>query len=184
MKTYAFFLIAIIMTTTSCTKETDPFAIQKNRIGFLNDSTQVKDLKSTFPNDSIVNYKGDARFRIPMNRVEIYETSGNLLMTLTPRIMSDSTSTINTIQIKDMRYKTDKGISTASVFKDIQKAYKISKIDNLINTVVISVNEIDAQFAIDKAELPAYLRYDMNTRIEASQIPDAAKIKYFFINWN
>ena len=105
-------------------------------------------------------------------------------MTLTPNNIADSSATITNIRINDSRYKTEKGITTLSTFKDIQETYKISKIDNLINSIVISVNEINAQFAIEKTELPANLRYDMSTNIEASQIPDNARIKYFFINWD
>lgn len=184
MKKHVIILFLFIISAMSCEKETDPFAIKKNSIGFLNDSTQVKDLHLAFPQDSIVNYKGDSTFQIPMNRVEIYEKGGTLLLTLTPKTMADSSSTINSILIKDERYKTQEGISILSRFSDIQNAYQISKIDNLINTFVISVNEIDAQFAIDKTELPANLRYDMNMTIEESQIPNGARIKYFFINWD
>ncbi|MEZ4792963.1 MAG: hypothetical protein R2783_05740 [Gelidibacter sp.] len=177
-------LLAIIFLFSSCKKEENLFLVSKNSIGLLTDTTQVKDFRSVFPNDSIVNYKGDPTFKIPMNLVEVYEKNGSLLLTLTPKKESDSTSTITNIRIEDSRFKTDKGISTSSTFKDIQNAYRISKIDNLLNSVVVSVNEINAQFAIDKTELPANLRYDMNLNIEASQIPDVAKIKYFFVNWD
>ena len=71
-----------------------------------------------------------------------------------------------------------------NTFKDIQDNYKISRIDNLINSVVVTVNEINATFTIDKKELPANLGFDMKLKIEATHIPDGAKIKYFFINWN
>lgn len=178
----ALLIIAILFA--SCKKEEDPFLISKNSIGLLNDSTQVKDLKKAFPNDSIVNYKGDATFKIPMNMVQIYEKGGILILTLTPHKIADSTTTITNIRINDSRFKTEKNISTLSRFKDIQEFYKISKIDNLINTIVVSVNEINAQFVIDKTELPSNLRYDMTTNFEASQIPDNAQIKYFFINWD
>lgn len=178
------FILIITLLLSSCEKEEDPFLIQKNSIGFLSDTTQVIDLKMAFPNDSIMNYKGDEIIKIPMNLIEVYETGGNLLLTLTPSKIADSSATITNIRINDSRYKTEKGISTLSRFKDIQDSYKISKIDNLINSIVISVNEINAQFAIDKTELPANLRYNMDFKIEASQIPDNARIKYFFINWD
>lgn len=183
MKKNLLSLLVIALFFTGCNKEPDPYAVSKNTIGLLTDSTQVKNLKTAFPNDSIVNYKGDKTFRIPMNKIEIYDKKGSLLLTLTPDKLADSTATITHIQISDARYKTEKGISSSSRFKDIQNTYKISKIDNLINLIVVSVNDIDAQFAIDKKELPANLRYDMNMKIEASQIPDNARIKYFFINW-
>lgn len=184
MYKYITSLFVISLLFVGCKKEQDPFSVGKNHIGFLTDSTQVKDLKTAFPEDSIVNYKGDTTFRIPMNKIELYDKEGNLLLVLTPNKITDSTATITNIQINDDRFKTEKGISSSSRFKDIQNAYKISKIDNLLSSIVISVNEIDAQFAIDKKELPANLRYDMNMTIEASQIPDNAQIKYFFINWN
>lgn len=183
MNKYIFSLLVSALFFTGCNKQQDPYAVGKNTIGLLTDSTQVKNLKIAFPNDSIVNYKGDETFKIPMNKIEIYDKKGSMLLTLTPNKIGDSTATITHIQISDPRYKTDKGISTLSRFKDIQNAYKISKIDNLINLIVLSVNDIDAQFAIDKKELPANLRYDMNMKIEASQIPDNARVKYFFINW-
>lgn len=181
------FIAALCISCTlfyGCKKDQDPFFIGKDHIGLLTDSTKVKDLEQVFASDSVVNYKPDPILKIPMNLVEVYEKNGTLLLTLTPKKMADSTSFITNIRIEDSRYKTEKGISTLSRFKDIQGAYKISKIDNLLNSLVVSVNEINAQFAIDKKELPASLRYDMTMKFEASQIPDNAKIKYFFINWN
>ena len=184
MYKYNLVLLISILIIVGCNKEQDPFLVTKSSIGFMNDSTEVSNLKSAFPSDSVANYKGDMKFNIPMNKVEVYEKGGTLLLSLTPKKMSDSTSTITNIRIEDSRFKTDKGISKLSTFKEIQDAYKISKIDNLVGSIVISVNEINAQFAIDKKELPANLRYDMNMKFEASQIPDSAKIKYFFINWD
>src|SRR5690606_35998629 len=131
-----------------------PFLVSKHSVGLLTDSTQVKDLKMVFPNDSVINYKGDATFKIPMNMVEVYDKEGKLILILTPKTMSDSTSTITNVRIEDSRFKTEKNISILSTFKEIQDAYKISKIDNLLSSIVISINEINTQFAIDKTELP------------------------------
>ena len=84
----------------------------------------------------------------------------------------------------DSRYRTSKNVTTLSTFKDIKDSYKINRIDNLINSINVNINEINAYFTIDKKELPANLRFDMKMVIEASQIPDDAKIKYFMLNWN
>jgi hypothetical protein len=84
----------------------------------------------------------------------------------------------------DSRFKTEKNISTISAFKDIQTQYKISRISNLINSIVVAVDDINASFTIDKKELPANLRFDMDLKFEATHIPDEAKIKYFFVNWS
>ncbi|GAA0741598.1 MULTISPECIES: hypothetical protein [Flavobacteriaceae] len=178
------YLIIFTLVLTSCKKEQDPFQVSKQHIGLLTDSTQVKDLEALFVNDSIVNYiKGD-EFIENKSDIEVFEKGGKKLLILSPKQVLDSTSTIGSVQIIDSRFKTDKNISTLSTFKDIQDNYTVSRINNLINSIVISVDEINASFTIDKKELPANLRFDMNLKIEKSQIPDTAKIKYFFVHWN
>jgi len=179
---FTVFILAILFT--SCKKEQDPFQISKQNVGLLTDSTQVKDLEIIFFNDSIVRYKGDSEFTGDVRNIEVYNKEGNKLLMLSPSKIIDSTSVITNVHILDSRYQTDKNISILSTFKDIQDNYKISRIDNLINSVVVTVNEINATFTIDKKELPANLRFDMKLKIEATHIPDVAKIKYFFINWN
>lgn len=177
--------LTAIMLMVSCAKEKkqDPFEISKQYIGLLTDSTQVKDLELAFPSDSIVkNIKGD-EFTGDSNDIEIYDNSGKQLLVLTPSQSLDSTAVIKSIHIKDSRFKTDKNISTLSTFADIKNNYKISGISNLISSVVISVHEINATFTIDKKELPGNLQYNMDLKIEAVQIPDDAKIKYFMVYW-
>jgi hypothetical protein len=179
-------LVVLTVLMTSCTseKEQNPFLISKQNVGLLTDSTQVKDLELVFAKDSIVkaSIKGD-EFTGQNNDIDIYSSEGEKLLSLSPRQALDSTSVIESIQIINENYKTEKQISTLSTFKDIKDAYKISSINNLINSVVISVNEINASFTIDKKELPANLRFDMTLNIEPVQIPDTAKIKYFIIHW-
>lgn len=179
---YTFYaLLTVLFLFSSCKKEENPFTIKKQNIGLLTDSTQVKDLKAVFVNDSVVIDK-PSRFS-KENTIEIFDKTGNQLLILTPKKDSDSSSVINTIQIKDARFKTDKGISVESTFKDISQNYKISHIDNLLNSVVVTVNELNASFTIDKKELPANARFDMDLHIDASIIPDNAKIKYFMLHW-
>lgn len=184
MKNSLLSIILISLVFVSCKKEQNPFEIGKHHIGFLTDSTQVKDLKIIFSNDSIVTYISGDEFTGNNNNIEIFEKGGKQLLSLTPKQALDSTSVIESIEIIDPRYKTQKNISKASTFKDISNTYKISKINNLINSVLLNVNEINASFAIDKKELPANLRFDMNLKIENTHIPDNAKMKYFFINWS
>lgn len=184
MKKHILTFFTVLLIASSCKKQQDPFLIEKQNVGLLTDSTQVKDLKLVFPNDSIVKkVKGD-EFIDTRNDIQIFSKDGTELLSLTPSEALDSTATISSIQIISSKYKTSKGISKSSTFKDIANNYKISKINNLINSIVISINEINASFTIDKKELPSNLRYDMNLTIEKSQIPDDAKIKYFFIHWN
>ena len=185
MKNTLFAIIICSILITSCAKDKapDPFLISKNNIGLLTDSTQVKDLETIFSNDSVVRYIAGDEFTGSVNSIEIYEKSGKKLLDLSPREALDSTSVISSVRIIDERYKTEKNISTLSTFKDINETYKISKIDNLINAIVISVNEINASFTIDKKELPASMRFDMDMTIDAIQIPEKARIKFFMVHW-
>ncbi len=133
--------------------------------------------------DSVVRYIAGDEFTGSINKIEIFEKGGKKLLDLSPREALDSTSLISSVRIIDERYKTEKNISTISTFKELKDAYKISKIDNLIDAIVISVNEINASFTIDKKELPASMRFDMDMTIDAIQIPGKAKIKYFMLHW-
>lgn len=180
-----FSILGLLATVvfSSCNNQPDPFEISKHHIGLLTDSTQVKDLKTAFPNDSIVKTISGDEFVGTPNLIEIFEKGGKKLLTLTPKQALDSSSTISNIHVLDERFKTAKGLSPASTFKDIKAHYKISRISNLINAVVVGVDEINAAFTIDKKELPANLRFDMELKFEPTHIPDDAKIKYFFINW-
>ena len=126
---------------------------------------------------------GGDEFTGDINTIDVYETGGIKLLELTPSQALDSTAVIENIRVMDSRYRTEKNVSLISTFKDIADNYTISRIDNLINLVVVSVNEINVSFTIDKKELPANVRFDMELKIEETQIPDDAKIKYFMINW-
>lgn len=185
MKKNLMTLIICVILITSCAKDktVDPFLIEKHHIGLLTDSTQVRELDTIFRNDSVVRYIAGDEFAGAVNTIEIFQKGGKKLLDLSPKEVLDSTSVISSVQIIDERYKTEKNISKLSTFKDIKAAYTISKIDNLINSVVVSVNEINASFTIDKKELPSSLRFDLDATIDAIQIPEKAKIKFFMIHW-
>lgn len=184
MKKVILSILIVCYFFTSCTNEKDPFLIANKQIGLLTDSTKVRDLEMVFPNDSIVKQSNSSAFQRANYDIEIFDNTGKPLLVLSPNKTPDSTATIKTIKILDSRYKTEKGITTLSTFGDIQKQYKISSIQNTIKNVVVFVNEIDAFFTISKKELPAELQFKTDVTIEAVQIPEKAKIKYFMIGWN
>ncbi len=183
MKNNFFTLILVAILIASCAKSPDVNLISKHSIGLLTDSTQVKDLQLVFPNDSIVKLNGSNAFTGTNNDIEVFEKSGEKLLTLTPKKALDSTSTIKSIQIHAERFKTAKGLNIKSTFKSIKDNYKVSSIQNTLRNIMVSANEINAFFTIDKNELPAELRFDMNLKIEAIQVPDEAKIKGFYMQW-
>ena len=183
MKYSILLLILTVTLFTSCTKEQDPFMVSKQNIGLLNDSTQVKDLNSVFVNDSVVKFIRGDEFTGNPNDIVVFEKGGKKLLILTPSQSLDSTSTIKSIRVMDQRYKTPKGLSATGTFKSIKDNYTISGIQNTLRSIIVSTNEINAYFTIDKSELPAEMRFNMNLKIEAIHIPDGAKIKDFYVLW-
>lgn len=184
MKKLFFTLIATATLATSCQKtEVNPFLISKQNIGLLTDSTKVSALEIVYANDSVVKKIAGDEFTGRVNGIEIYEKGGKKLLELSPSEALDSTATISTVRIFDSRFKTDKGINLNSTFGDLKANYTISSIQNTLRNIVVFINENNTYYTIDKKELPAELRFDVSKKIEAIQIPDTAKIKFFMLDW-
>ena len=166
-----------------CESKTNPFAITKHSIGLLTDSTKINQLKVVFINDSISKYIGGDEFTGSTNTISIYEKgTGKLLLELDPNYALDTLSTIRTVRIMDERFKNKDGLNKLSTFGDLNK-YPISGIQNTLRSLIISVDEINAYFTLNKSELPEEMRYNMNQKVEAISIPETAKIKDFYIQW-
>ncbi|HEA28972.1 MAG TPA: hypothetical protein ENH91_03085 [Leeuwenhoekiella sp.] len=165
----------------SCTGD-DPYKITATSVGPLTQKTQASEIKTLFNNDSITDKNSSANRQNDSGIIAIYEKGGDKLLSLIPATKAD-TAMIKTIQIFDPRYKTEKGISIKSTFKDLQGAYTIDKVESLLSTIIVFVNEINAYFTIDKKELSGELQFGPGTKVEPAQIPDNAKIKYFMIGW-
>ena len=169
----------------SCTQKPNPFLITKNRIGKLHKNAIVAQLDSIYSTDSIVNRIGEGDYvQASDDAYLIYEKGGKHLLTLTPIQQHDSLEPFKTIQIFDSRFKTEKGITLSSTFKDIKDNYTIYSIQNTIYNAVVFVYETDAYFTIDKKELSEEFQNNVNIKIDEIQIPDTAKIKYFMLDWN
>ncbi|CAM4224695.1 hypothetical protein [Gillisia limnaea] len=182
MKKISILLITIVFII-GCNRESYPFLIDNTRVGQLTKEIRINQLDSIFPNDSIVRNISGNEFLNSTNNIEIYDKDGSPLLILEPVQQFDTLSTIGYIQILDPRYETLKGLNINSNFGDVVEQYRISRIENTLNSAVIFIDELNLYLTIDKRELPSSLRYDTDTRITASQIPDNAKIKYFMISW-
>ncbi len=179
-------LILLVLTTislTSCGLDSDPFLIDATRVGALTKEIKINQLDSVFSEDSIVRKNSGEQFFNSTDEIEIYDKDGKPLLILEPIQQFDSTSTVGYIQIMDPRFQTAKGLSNASTFGEVVKNYTISRIENTLNSAVIFIDELNLYLTIDKKDLPTSLRYDTDSRISASQIPDDAKIKYFMVSW-
>lgn len=173
-------IITFSASLTSCSNE-DPFRVSADQVGPLTKSTKADAIKALFEKDSVVDQNASGMVTAS-STFNVFEKKGKELLKITTTTAKD-TATIQTVQILDPRYKTDKDININSTFKDIKDAYTISKIETLLTSVVVFVDDINAYFVIDKSELPGNLRFDRDRKIEKAQIPNGAKIKYFMIGW-
>ncbi|MCJ7758641.1 MAG: hypothetical protein MUP24_10885 [Gillisia sp.] len=181
MKILSFVIIAVLLT--ACGRNSDPFLIDTNRVGPLTKEIRINQLDSIFKEDSIVRNISKSQFLNVVNNIEIFDRDGSPLLILEPVQQFDSTSTIGYIQILDPKFQTAKGLNIKSTFGDVVEKYAISRIENTLSSAVVFIDELNLYLTIDKKELPSSLRYDTDSRIIASQIPDNAKIKYFMISW-
>lgn len=184
MKNLLITFFAIALFLTSCNTASDTFLVTKHSVGKLNDSTKIKDLKRVFETDSLSQFIDGDEFTGNTNIIKVFEKgTQKLLLELTPKEALDSLSTIQNVRIIDNRYKTKKSLDKLCDFSCLTGNYNISGVQNTLRNLIVSVDEINAYFTIDKSELPEDLRYDMSKKIEVLSIPPTAKIKDFFIQW-
>lgn len=176
--------IFTLLLFVQCAEEKDPFLISNNTVGNLTIGMKIKQVDSIFAMDSIVRLNPSQNESSTIGEVEIYEKGGEKLMLISPRGNNDPDALIANFQFFDTRYKTVKGLNAGSTFKDVKDNYKIANIETTLSTVVVFLEDSDIFINIDKKELPENLRYNPNFVIEAVNIPDEAKIKYFMLSWN
>lgn len=176
-------LACAVGVMAACGRDSDPYLIEANRIGPLTKEIRINQLDSVFSSDSIVRNRSGSRFLNATSDIEIFDRDGSPLLILEPVQQFDTTSTVGYIQVLDPRFETAKGLNTQSTFGDVVENYSISRIENTLNSAVVFIDELNMYLTIDKKDLPSSLRYDTDSRITASQIPDNAKIKYFMISW-
>lgn len=182
MKKVLFSTLTLLFVLAGCKKETDTtYLITKKNVGILEKGSLARDLEVIYSQDSIVKDTVKLFQGFGATKIKVYEKGGNHLLTLTPS--SDSIPTIENINIRDSRFKTENGIGINSTFKDIKEKYTIKKVQTSLNNVVVFVKNSDVYFTIDKKELPSSLQYAASVNVEAVQIPDDAKIKYMMIGW-
>jgi len=184
MKKTLFIAALAGLLFVQCGKDKDPFAITNGAIGHLTKEIKMKQLDSIFAQDSIVKLNPIADAIGTQGEVEVYEKGGKKLLLISPDDERDPESPITYIQIFDERFTTEKGLNKNSTFKDIKANYEIAGIENAINSVVVFLKNSDVYITIDKKELPEDIRYNYSAKVEATQIPETAKFKYFMVGWD
>lgn len=168
-------LLILIISLVSCTEKDTSFVVTNEAVGPVTKATKISDLKTIFvgPNDSLVKTEAD-------NYI-LYEKGGKNLMKLSAK--KDDKEIIDHIQFFDNRYTTDKGISLKSTYQDIQNAYTVKKINNMIDFIIVSVEESEIYFIIDKKHLSSEVRFSTSSRLEPMEVPGEAPIKHFMFAW-
>ena len=165
-----------------CSKKENRFLIQKDQIGVLKKSYNLKQIDSVFKNDSVVKQSSQEGFISRNTDIEIYEKGGAHLLSLSPS-SNNTDSNINIVTIRDERFKTAKNISSKSTFKDFKDNYEVSKIDRILNNINVEFKNEDFYITISVDQLPSAYKFDYTTTIEVASIPDAAKIKDMRLDW-
>lgn len=181
-------ILLVSLLFVQCSKE-NRYLIEKGKVGFLSKETTVLELNTIFESDSIVSNlpsnnssNGEKLFSVGDDEYEIFSVKGEKLLEISPVVHNDSLSKIKSIQIFDRNYKTDKGISLQSTFKDINENYLVNKVETTLTSATLFIDELNATISIDKKDLG--ISSFSRDEVSIDQIPDIAKIKYFTIWFN
>ncbi|AOW19286.1 hypothetical protein [Urechidicola croceus] len=182
-KTISVILISILFA--QCSRE-NQFLIEKNRVGKISKENKILEIDAIFAKDSIVKRlsEGDlggreSKFIQDNDEYLIYSKDGKHLLTIVPTKQHDSTSTIKYVEVMDNRFKTEKGLSLISPFKEINTNYIINKVETSLTSATLYIDELNATLALDKNDIG--VNTFSNKEITVEQIPDLAKIKYLTV---
>jgi len=182
------FIVLVSFLFIQCAKE-NQYLIEKGKVGYLTKETTILELSAIFRKDSIVSkltlneLNNESKlFSLDDDEYDIFSLKGDKLLEIAPTNQNDSLSKIKSIQIFDKNYKTDKGISLQSTFKDINEHYLVNNIETTLTSATLFIDELNATISIDKKELG--INSFSREEVTIDQIPDIAKIKYFTIWFN
>lgn len=181
-KFIAFLFFALLFM--QCVK--NPHIVEKNRVGVITTSTKINELLDLFKKDSLVSNlvsdESKSSYFFNSDEYVVYSKNGKKLLVITPMDSNDSISKVKSVQLFDASYKTEKGLSLSSNFKEIAQNYRINKVEATLTSAMLFIDELNATIALDKKDLgiSPFSKED----ITLSQIPDNAKIKYFTIWFN
>src|SRR5699024_2977378 len=177
MKPKLLFAFLVVIAFTACQQEEKDtrYLITKNSIGDLTKDTRISQLKSVFPEDSLVQGNSAAGSLSGGDEITVYKKDGQELLRLQPATDFDTTSTIASVQVLDTMYKTEDGLGRGSDFEVLESNYNISRIENTLGTAMVFVDELNIYIDIDKEDILEPT--EMGAKIKTSQIKDNAEVK-------
>lgn len=169
-KLIGLFLLSMILIQCGQDKDT---LIMKNQLGEIDKNTSIEDLDKIFVNDSIEKFPVDAEM---IREYRVFGKDGKPSLVFLTRVHNDSIKGMELVKIYSSRYKTEKGVSTKSTFKDVVDNYSIDKIEPSFSAAILFVNELNATISLNKQDLNLD-EFDMR-KINQGRIPDEASIMY------
>ncbi|MEJ6675242.1 MAG: hypothetical protein QNK88_07040 [Polaribacter sp.] len=184
-KNLSVLILASVLLILSC-GDGGKFNIQKGKVGHLTTKTTMHELATIFEKDSIVKNLsegalGDNYFQDD-DEYLIFEKGGKHILTIIPKEQLDSSSTIKSIEVHDIRYVTETGINKNSSFSEVNANNNINRIESTFFTATLFIDDLNATIAIDKEELG--LKDFTTQKVTLEQIPDLAKMKAFIVWFN
>lgn len=166
MKNKIILLLLLAFVLVQCKKGEDTL-MAKNQVGPIDKYTAFLEVENMFKKDSVVKSPEEDAISL-----QIFK-NGDKALIINKNI--DSIKTIESVQVFSDLYTTERGLSTASTFKDINNNYTIKKVEPTFTSAVVFVDELNMTIALDKKDLNID-EFDMR-KISKDQIPDMAKIK-------
>ncbi len=158
--------------------------IALNNVGIFNNSNTINDVLRLIPASQVKKRVGQGEFKDDVyDDYEIYYKNEHLF-TLTPKDTAKLEQKINRVLIKTPFFKTEKGITVKSTYRDIKSAYTINEIEPTREHIVLIVNEINANFTISKKQLEQGWWNEENKSVNRDKIPNCVTIDDFILWWN
>ena len=172
-----------LVLVLACQSGEKQYLITSDAVGLITKQTPVNKLSNLYPKDSVHELNLDNRLADVNKKYVLYSKEGDKMLILEPDGVAD-TSKIAQVEIVSPKFKTKKGLSIESTYKQVYDNYDISSIQKTLVNVVINLKKEGIFLAVDNDHLPDDLKYDDEAVVKSTQIPDDAPIKYFWVNLN
>jgi len=178
-------LISLFIFISACQQKENKYIIKHKQVGKITDTTTITQFKKLYKNDSIVKKTLGQHAFEPFDEYIVYEkNTGEVLMTVIPKITNNENSIIKRVEIKSPKFKTEKGVNLLSDFSSFKKNHKIGHIDETFKYIVIFIDDLNATIDLSKDVLPLNAQNNDRIKIDETLIPDHSKIKHFIIFLN
>lgn len=194
-----YFFIVILILGLSCCKnspgisdfvdsteyQNNPYIISNTRVGKIERGNSIHDLDTLFPSSLVkINKIHTGYFNEEVDEYKVYNTEGQLQLTISPRVPKDTNEYINRIIIRDSLYQTAKGLGVNSTLGELRKNYLSLNYSQTSGDLLVSIRDIDASFLFNKQQLDDSWWDDEKNHLIGRLIPDSIRVDAVIVYWN